>query len=452
MLFFYKKSGVKIIYTYKDPTLFEYLDPMIQLINHEGMDSKSFRALFKQTKDECSFNVTSNQFKRIKHYLLTLSTSKSEPWSNPLFAALCLNQWTAHEKEEAASAEYLSEVSEFYNNAASVKHTRTKIVATSEIKLFESDIKKIVIAEYHGTTAPLELLKANIKGLAKEHAMISIEGLSLEEIEEINHCNEAHTCSLLLYMLIPVERSLSRESVALAKRQLISSFISEGIQLIPGDNKYSVNLPAGEQRLRLYNYSAIQNVSTMAHKGPIVFWVGKAHAVETEGCLGIASMVGATLIDLTDNAPLISKPLFSKETAFEVKCIEAPAQISNIVEPPETKTPKSKTEISNQESSEDINFLYSIYFAHPNACKDIFVGLILAIVVISSIVTLGTSTAIAAGVALGFSGACATYASTVATTATTSLLIEGCTFFSGKQSLTENDNKANINLFSTSPN
>ncbi len=297
------------MYIFENPQLLQHLDPMIALINHDDQPADSFRSLFTQINDKWAFNVTNNQFKRIKHYLQTMSAEKPQLWENPLFVALCTSDCLANEiLEETAPADYRAKVANYYAKNVPVIHTPAQSVAPTEMKLFGADIKNVVLAEIHGTRTPLATLGAGIDELLSVHASVSIEGLSTEEIDEINACNTTHACSMLLYMLIPVERSIQSASVALEKRQLIFSLIQKGIRIIPGDNQYSVNLPAGLERLRLFNYSAIQNASSAASEGPIVFLVGLAHAIKTEGCPGIASLIGAKLINLTGDAPLVSEP------------------------------------------------------------------------------------------------------------------------------------------------
>ena len=46
---------------------------------------------------------------------------------------------------------------------------------------------------------------------------------------------------------------------------------------------------------------------------PIVFLVGKAHAVDYEHYQGIASILGALLVDLSGPQPLVSLPLLMEK-------------------------------------------------------------------------------------------------------------------------------------------
>jgi len=417
-----------MIYYHPNTTLLEHLEPLIKLINPDGMAVESFRDLFKITENKCTFNVTSNQFKRIKYFLMTQALQQPELWANPLYDALCMDDWITDEVEEADPTQYYSEVAEFYTTLTTKDTSHTTVMAPDAMKLVGAGIKNSVIAEMHGTRAPLELLKTSMDDLIREDAALLVEGLSLEEIEEINHCNIIHACSLLLYMLIPVEKSMQRELIAIEKRQLVASLINAGIKIIPGDNKYSVNLPANEQRLRVFNYSAIKNALAADHTGPIVFWVGKAHAVKTEGCPGIASITGAKLIDLTDDISLISTT-------------------------PKNQTRDPQAQTAEEEKAEEINFLFKFYLDHLNACKAILAGLALAAVIIIAVATWGVATSIAAtiGSTLGFTGASATYVGTATMTTTANLLAGGCVFFASKPASIENDNPATVNQYAFSP-
>lgn len=447
------------MYIYEDATLLEHLDPMIKLINDEDLNAESFRSLLKRDGDKFCFNVTSNQFKRIHHYLITSSMKKPDLWANPLFTALCMNERRAHEIDKAALADYLSEVEKFYTSVTLVQYAPSELVGLDDIKLFDSDIKKIVIAEEHGTRAPLALLRASVGELVTMQAAVSLEGLSLEEIEEIDYCNKVHACSLLLYMLIPVEKSIRGDLVALEKRQLVASLIRAGIKIIPGDNKYSVNLPAGSQRLRQFNYSALQN----AYEGPIVFLVGKAHAVKTRNCPGMASILGAKLIDLTGAYPLVNKPVTALPSLHPEHNEGSPTHGNVLYDgrslvvlgitgeqlhkplPIAENAPEIKIDqMLNMDNPEHINLFFRIYFDYPKAYKAILAGLVLAVVVIASIATFGAATVVAtAGGALGFAGANATYAGTAALATMTCFFVGGCTFFATGSDEASNENECN---------
>ena len=299
---------IKNMYIYHDYEIQHHLDSMLELMSLD-MPYASFRALFKRVEEGCAFNVTSNQYKRIKHFLMTLSLKRPELWNNPLYVALCMGEFKSQELKEADSEEYLSEVDVFYSTVTPIKYQQSIKIPFDEMRLFEPDTNHVVIGECHGTMAPITLLSSAIPELQRAHAAVLIEGFSLEEIEEINCCNHASVCSALLYMLIPVEKSLQYESVALEKRQLIASLVSAGIKIIPGDNKHGVNLGATTERLRLFNYSALHNALAAGHEGPIVFLVGKAHAITTEDCPGIGPLIGAKVFDLTGELPSVHIPL-----------------------------------------------------------------------------------------------------------------------------------------------
>lgn len=303
-------------YSHPNAALLDDLDNMIQLINPERLPKDSFCNLFSLTEDRCCFNVTSNQFKRIKYFLQTLSSLQPDFWNNSLFLALCMDDWTSDRTEEFSQTEfdeYLTEIDEYYSGIETQKACHQLNFSALEVQQIS---ETAVIAEFHGTQAPINLLMASIEILAEKNAAISIEGLSLEEIKEINTCNKTKECSLLLHMLIPVEKSSRNQSVGADKRRLVSSLINAGIKIIPGDNQYSVNLPACEQRLRTYNYAAIKNALTADHKGPIIYWVGQAHAVETEKCPGIAEILGIQVIDLTGQTPSVGIPLPSAQASY----------------------------------------------------------------------------------------------------------------------------------------